>query len=322
VIWQWLPAYVLRRLLLAIPLVFLVTLCVFLLIELVPGGPVAAMAGAHPLTPVTITLLKARFHLDEPIWDQYVRWLSHVVRLNLGQSILTTEPVLSAIRARLDISLLLNSAGIALAICFGAPLGILAALKRGARTDRFVVTFGILFGTSPPFVIAIGAVFFFGLKLGWFPIFGDGSSSPGDRIYHLALPALVLGVHGMAFIMRITRAAMLESLDKDYVAFARARGIAWRRIILVYGVRNALIPVVTASGLLIVNMLTASVFVESVFGLPGLGGLLVTSVQNVDIPVIQGLVLVIAVWIILANIVIDVLYVLIDPRVAFGRVAA
>lgn len=321
-IWKWLPRYVLRRLLLAVPLVFLVTLCVFLLIELVPGGPVAAMAGAHALTPLTIHLIKARFHLNDPLYVQYGRWLKHLLHLDLGQSILTTEPVLIAIRERLNITLLLNGTGVGLALIFGIPLGVLAALKRGTKADRAAVTFGMLFGTTPPFIIAIGAIFVFGLKLGWFPIYGDGSSAPVDRIYHLALPALILGVHGMAFIMRITRAAMLESLDKDYIAFARARGIARRRILLVYGVRNALIPVLTALGLLIINLLTASVFVESVFGLPGIGSLLVTSVQNVDVPVIQGLVLIVAIWIVIANILIDVLYVVVDPRVAFGRVAS
>ena len=159
------------------------------------------------------------------------------------------------------------------------------------------------------------------LKLGWFPIFGAGSSSFGDRLHHLALPIIVLGIGGMALMMRITRVAMLEHLEQDYVLFARARGLSSYRVVVLYGFRNSLIPILTAAGLLLIGILTGSPFVETVFGLPGLGALLVSSVEQVDVPMIQGLVLVVAIWIVLANILIDMLYALVDPRVAFGRAA-
>lgn len=319
---SWLPRYVLRRLLLLVPLAFLVTLVVFLLTVIVPGGPVAAKIGDHPLSPVTIAQIKHRYHLDESIYSQYWRWFSGVVAHgDLGRSILTSEKVTSAIRERLWVTLSLNLVSIAIAVLVGIPMGVAAALRRGKAVDRGLVGYAIFGGASPPFVVAIVALYVFGLKLGWFPLFGAGSSAVGDRAWHLTLPALVLSLTGTALVMRITRASMLDQLQQDYVAFARARGLSPWRIVRTYALRNALIPVLTAAGLLLITLLTASVFAEVVFGLPGLGGLLVSSVHGSDIPVIQGLVLVIAIWVVIANVLVDVAYALVDPRVGFGRAA-
>jgi peptide/nickel transport system permease protein len=171
---------------------------------------------------------------------------------------------------------------------------------------------------TPAFALALFSLYFFGFKLGWFPLYGPGSWV-FDRVHHLALPALVLGLHGMGFEMRLTRAAMLEQFEQDYIAFARARGLGSVHVTVRYALRNALIPVVTAAGLLLTGLLTGSVLVETVFSLPGLGTLLVNSVINGDFPMIQGLLLFIAVWIILINIAVDVLYAFIDPRVGFGK---
>jgi peptide/nickel transport system permease protein len=319
---SWLPQYVLRRLLLLVPLALLVTLVVFCLTEIVPGGPVAAKVGDHPLSPVTIAQIKHRYHLDEPIYAQYWRWLSGVVAHgDLGRSILTSEKVTSAIGERLWITVTLNVVGIVLAVLIGLPLGVLAAVRRGRPLDRALVGFAVFAGSAPSFVVSIALLYFFGLRLGWFPLFGAGNPDVGDRAWHLALPALVLGLHGTALVARITRASMLDQLGQDYVSFARARGLSSRRVVVGYALRNALIPVLTAAGLLLIGLLTAAVFVEAVFGLPGLGGLLVSAVQGSDVPVIQGLVLVIAIWIVLLNIVLDVVYALVDPRVGFERAA-
>lgn len=315
--------YVVQRLLLLIPLALLVSAFVFLLSSIVPGGPVAAIIGDHPLNEVTIQALRHKYHLDDPIIVQYWIWLKQViVHHNLGRSILTETPVTTTISSRIWLTLTLNLGGIAFAILFGVPLGIAAAVNRGRILDRAAVAFTIFFGNAPAFVVSLGALYFFGLKFGWFPLFGEGTSSVGDRIHHLALPILVLGIAGMALIMRITRAAMIEQLDQDYIVFARARGLPASRVVVVHAFRNALIPVLTAAGLLFIHVLTGSAFVEAVFGLPGLGSLLVSSVQNIDIPVIQGLVLIVAAWIIIANILIDFAYALIDPRVGFEKVAS
>jgi peptide/nickel transport system permease protein len=315
--------YILQRLLLLIPLAFLVSLFVFLLASIVPGGPVAAILGAHPLNEITIEAIRHKYNLDQPIYAQYWTWLTRVVvHQDLGRSILTQTPVTTSIGARIWITLTLNVGGILVALLLGIPLGVLAAVHRGRYLDRAAVAFTIGAGNAPAFVVSIVFLYVFGLELGWFPLFGDGTSAFTDRIHHLALPILVLGIAGMALVMRITRAAMIEQLDQDYIVFARARGLSSQRVIFAHAFRNALIPVVTAAGLLLIGVLTGSPFVEAVFGLPGLGSLLVSSVQNVDIPVIQGLVLIVAAWIIFANILIDIAYAMIDPRVGFEKVSA
>jgi peptide/nickel transport system permease protein len=253
------------------------------------------------------------------VTTQYLHWLRRaVVHFDLGRSILTSERVTDAIREHLDVTLLLNGGGVLTSLLIGVPMGIVAALRRGRILDRVLVSFAMLFGSSPAFVVAIGALYLFGVQLGWFPLFGAGSGA-ADRFHHLVLPALILGIGGSAFVMRITRAAMLNEFEQDYVAFARARGVSRLRVIARYALRNSLIPVLTAAGLLLVHLLTAGVFVEEVFGLPGIGSLLVSSVQGADIPVVQGLVLLFAVWIIVLNLCVDVVYVLIDPRVGFDR---
>lgn len=312
--------YVLQRLLLLVPLGLLVSIFVFLLSSIVPGGPVAAMIGDHPLNAITVAALRHKYHLDQSIPHQYWIWLRQViVHHDLGRSILTETPVTTTISSRIWLTLTLNVGGILFALVFGIPLGVLAAVRRGRALDRITVAFTIFAGNAPAFVVSLVALYFFGLKLGWFPLFGEGTADPADRIHHLALPVIVLGIAGMALIMRITRAAMIEQLDQDYIVFARARGLPASRVVLVHGFRNALIPILTAAGLLFIHVLTGSAFVEAVFGLPGLGSLLVSSVQNVDIPVIQGLVIVIAAWIILANTLIDIAYAVIDPRVGFEK---
>ncbi|MHB8643876.1 MAG: ABC transporter permease [Gaiellaceae bacterium] len=315
--------YVVQRLVLLFPLGLLVSVFVFLLSSLVPGGPVAAIIGDHPLNEVTIQALRHKYHLDQSITEQYWIWLKTVlIHHDLGRSILTETPVTTMIASRIWLTLTLNLGGILVAVVVGVPLGVLAAVNRGRMLDRLAVAFTIFFGNAPAFVVSLVALYFFGLKLGWFPLFGEGTPDPADRLHHLALPILVLGIAGMALIMRITRAAMIEQLDQDYVVFARARGLPTSRVVLVHAFKNALIPILTAAGLLFIHVLTGSAFVEAVFGLPGLGSLLVSSVQNVDIPVIQGLVLVVAAWIIMANMLIDIAYALIDPRVGFEKAAS
>lgn len=316
---SWYAGYLARRVLLVVPLALVISLVVFLLTQIVPGGPVAALVGNHPMTASEIAEIRHKYGLDLPVMTQYFHWLREaLLHFDLGRSILTSETVTASIREHLGVSLLLNGGGVVTSLLIGVPMGIVAALRRGRILDRVLVSFAMLFGSSPAFVVAIGALYLFGVRLGWFPLFGAGSGV-GDRFHHLLLPALILGIGGSAFVMRITRAAMLNEFEQDYVAFARARGVSPLRIVGRYALRNSLIPVLTAAGLLLVHLLTAGVFVEEVFGLPGIGSLLVSSVQGADIPVVQGLVLLFAVWIIVLNLCVDVVYVLIDPRVGFDR---
>jgi peptide/nickel transport system permease protein len=313
-----LGAYALRRLFLLIPLVFLITVVVFLLTSLVPGGPVAALLGGHATNTAAVDAIKARYHLNESLFSQYIAWATQVLHGNLGQSIYTSQPVLSEILQRLPVTLILNGVAITISLAIGISLGMLAARSRGGMADRLAVGTGIFSSSFPSFVLAIVLVYLFAIRFNLLPVEGLGNGVASEAV-HLILPSIVMALAPLGFVTKIARASMLEQLETDYVAFARARGVPRRRIYIRYVLRNGLIPILTASGLLLVSALTATVFVEDVFGIPGLGGLLVAAVNNTDIPVIQGLVLIVAIWVVFANIVIDLLYVAIDPRVSFGR---
>jgi peptide/nickel transport system permease protein len=301
-----------------VPLTVVVSIAAFGLTHIAPGGPVAALLQDLPSSPATIKAIEEKYKLNDPFVVQYWDWVSGVARGDLGRSIVTNDKVTNEIDARISVSLTLNGAGIFIAIALGIPLGVLAAIRRGRLVDRLLVTVSVLFMSTPAFALGLFALYFFAFKLGLFPLYGPGSWVL-DRVHHLTLPAIVLGLHGMGFVMRLTRASMLEQFEQDYIAFARARGLGAFHVTVRYALRNALIPVTTAAGLLLTGLLTGSVLVETVFGLPGLGTLLVSSVINGDFPMIQGLLLFIAAWIILINIVVDVAYAFIDPRVGFGK---
>lgn len=313
--------YLLKRLLLLIPLAIAVTFVVFILQSLIPGGPIAAILQGKSASAETVAALEAKFNLDKPLLEQYWIWLSGAVRGDLGISIRTSQSVSAAIGQRLGVTLILNLVGMVLCLLIGIPMGIIAAYRRGSWADRFVVGLNVFWSGAPHFVIAIVALFVFGYLLGWFPIVGMGDGSPLDLARHLVLPCIVMALGPLGFITRLTRASMLENLSEDYVTFAQARGLGFWAVLRRYSLRNSLLPIITGIGLILIGLLTGTVFVETVFGIPGLGGLLVSSVVNVDFPVVQGLVLIIAAWIVFANLIIDITYALVDPRVGFGQVA-
>lgn len=314
-------AYVLRRLLVAIPLILLISLGVFALVNVAPGDPARALVGSRQATPETLAAIREHYHLDEPFIVQYGIWLKQVLTGDLGRSIQGADLVTTMIRQRLPLTIFLGVYGSIFALGIGIPLGVLAAFKRGTEIDRGVVTLGVLGVSAPSFATGIFLLYVFGVWLGWFPIFGQGEGFL-DQVWHLTLPAVALGISVMGLVIKITRASMLQELQKDYVAFARARGLGRRHITTSYVLRNALIPVVTAAGLIVVGLLTGAVLVEVTFGLPGLGMLLVKAVTDRDIPVIQGIVLILAVFVVLMHVAIDVLYTFIDPRIRFGRMEA
>lgn len=309
------------RLAQAIPLLLIITFIVFALVYLAPGDPVRTLLGAKPSTPEAIAAVRARYNLDDPFLIQYGKWLWQMLHGDLGRSIAGNRKVVNIISDRLGVSLFLAAMSALLVLGGGIGLGAWAALRRGGWLDRFIVTLGVLGISSPAFVTGIFLLYVFGVLLGLFPTFGAGDGLI-DRFWHLVLPALALAFSVMAIIIKITRAAMLEALDKDYVTFARARGISAGRIIITYVLRNALIPVVTASGLVIVALVAGSIYVEATFALPGLGTLMVDAVTKRDIPLIQGTTLFFSVFVVLTNLVIDVLYTLIDPRIRFGGAKA
>jgi peptide/nickel transport system permease protein len=311
---------ILERLAVAIPLLLIISLGVFALVHLAPGDPVRALLGTRPSDPATLAALRDKYHLNDPFIVQYGKWLWQVLQGDLGRSINGNRLVLNAIKERADVTVFLSLIGTAIVLVFGVLLGMIAALRRGTRLDRSMVMFGVFGISSPAFVTGIFLLYFFGVVLGWFPTFGAGRSGFGDRLWHLTLPALALALSVMAIVVKITRASMIEELDRDYVTFARARGLSAARIIFGYVLRNALIPVVTAAGLVVVGLLASAIYVEVTFALPGLGSLTVDAVQKRDIPLIQGTTLVFSCFVVLINLAIDIVYTLIDPRIRFGKV--
>jgi peptide/nickel transport system permease protein len=311
--------FVLRRLAIAIPLLLIVSFGVFALVHLAPGDPVRALLGSRASDPATLAAIRERYHLNDPFIVQYGKWLWQVLQGDLGRSIQGSQLVTSAIRQRLGLTIFLGLMSSFLVLFFGILLGMLAGFRRGSRLDRGVVMFGVFGISSPAFVTGILLLYLFGVVIGWFPIFGAGRGFL-DRFWHLTLPAVALALSIMAIVVKITRAAVIQELDKDYVVFARARGLSPLRIVFGYVLRNALIPVVTAAGLIIVGLVANAIYVEVTFALPGLGSLTVEAVQRRDIPLIQGTTLVFAAFVILLNLLIDLAYILIDPRIRFERV--
>ena len=311
---------ILRRLAVAIPLLFLISLGVFALVHIAPGDPVRALLGTRASDPETLNNLREKYHLNDPFIVQYGKWLWQVLQGDLGRSINGNRKVWNTIAERGSITVVLSLLGTAIVLVFGIALGMIAAFKRGTRIDRAMVMFGVFGISSPAFVTSIFLLYFFGVVLGWFPTFGAGDRGFADRLWHLTLPALALALSVMAIVVKITRAAMIEELDKDYVTFARARGLSATRITFAYVLRNALIPVITAAGIVVVGLLASAIYVEVTFALPGLGLLTVDAVQKRDIPLIQGTTLVFSCFIVAINLAIDVVYTLIDPRIRFGKV--
>lgn len=314
-------SYLLRRLILLVPLAIGVSIVVFLLASLIPGGPIAALLAGKSTDTATIEAMRQRYNLDLPLHEQYLLWMSGVVRGDLGTSIFTGQPVSSAIGERIWLTLALNVSGVLLCLLVGGSLGVASAVARGSIVDRAIVSVSLFLSSAPSFVLAIAALYFLAYQLGWFPLFGIGRGGFMTTAWHLVLPALVVSISPLGFVTKMVRASMIDQLDQDYVSFARARGVPYFRVLFVHAFRNALIPILTAAGLLFVGLLTGTVFVETVFGLPGMGRLLVTAVQYNDFPVMQGVVLFVAAWIVLLNLVIDALYAVVDPRVAFERAA-
>ncbi len=308
--------YILIRLLQAIPLLLIISFFVFALVHIAPGDPARTLLGARSATPEAIAAIRDRYNLDDPFIVQYLKWLWQVLQLDLGRSIAGNRRVLSVIMERMSISLFLAAMSAVIVLGAGIGLGAYAALKRGSWIDRLMITLGVIGISSPAFVTGVFLLYFFGVVLGWFPTYGAGEDLL-DRLWHLTLPAFALAFSVMAIVIKITRAAMIETLSRDYVTFARARGLKQGRVLIQYVLRNALIPVTTAAGLVIVGLVAGSIYVEVTFALPGIGTLTVDAVSKRDIPVIQGTTLVFSIFVVVANLAIDVLYTLIDPRVRF-----
>ncbi|MBK1787282.1 ABC transporter permease [Prauserella cavernicola] len=303
-----------RRLLAIAVIMIVVSFLVFAILFATPGSPEQLLLGAGPTTPEALAAVRAKYHLDEPLFTQYLYWLGDAVRLDFGESIQTSQPVVSVLGERLPITLFLAGYATVIALLVGIPSGLLAGLRNGTAGDRlvtFVTTLGI---SAPSFAIGILLLYVFGITLGWFPIFGAGEGF-ADRLLHLTLPAVALSATVLAIIARQTRAAALTVESQDYMTFARARGLPRRLLFGRYALRNSSLPVVTSSGLVLASFLTGAVLVEQVFAIPGLGSLTVAAVTNKDVPVVQAVALLAALVVLVLNLLADLAYTVLDPRV-------
>jgi peptide/nickel transport system permease protein len=310
--------FIARRLAALAVLLVVVSFGVFALLYLAPGSIEQILLGTRPATPASIAAIRAEYHLDDSFLQQYWLWLQHAVTFDFGTSVRTGESVSTVIGDRLAVTLQLGVLAFAITILTGIPLGILAALRSRSAVDRGVVATAVAGISSPPFFTGLLLLYVFAVSLGLFPVFGAGAGL-GDRFMHLALPAITLALTAIAVVVKLTRASMIQALEQDFVLAARARGLGEGRVVIGYALRNALIPVVTSGGLILGYMLTGTVLVEQTFALPGVGSLLIDAVGYKDIPVVQGIAMLATVVVVLANLVADVLYIVIDPRLRFGR---
>ncbi len=310
--------YVLKRILAVIPVLAIVAVIVFMLLHLTPGDPAALIAG-DTASSEDVERIRQLLGLDRPLYQQFFSWLWQLLHGDMGVSVFTGLPVTRMIGQRLEPTLWLTLSTIGIAVTFAVPMGIVAAWKAGTWIDRAFTALSVLSFSLPVFLIGYLLIFGFSIHLGWLPVQGFRSlrDGTGPFLRHLALPALSGGLVYMALIARMTRATVLEALGEDYVRTARARGVGTTRLLLRHALKNAAVPIVTTIGLGITLLLGGVIVTESVFAIPGIGRLTVDSVLRHDYPVIQGIVLVVAGFYVLVNLVIDLLYTVLDPRIRY-----
>jgi len=315
--------YIVRRILASIPVVVLVSMLAFLGQSLIPGDPVLAVLGADQAESLTPEVLQAKKHelgLDRPLPIQYVKYVQRLVQGDFGKSFRTREPVTKTIARRLSVSVKLNLITFTINTTMAIFLGTLAALYRGSMIDFVATSWAVLGVATPGFWLAILLILVFSVQLGWLPASGwvDPIKDPVNGAEHLVLPVLSLGLFGSATIMRQTRSALLEVLRQDYITTARSKGLAGRSVILRHALKNAMLPVITIIGLSLASLIGGSVLIERVFAIPGVGRLALDATQSRDYPVVQAIVLMAAGAIIVANLLTDLAYAFLDPRIRYS----
>lgn len=294
----------------------LVGVIVFGLTRVAAGDPVSVLLGDQA-TPADVERAKVRYGLDQPVAVQFAVWVGQVARGDLGDSIFLQRPVTQALLERAEPTLWLAFLAVALAALIGVPAGIASAVFRGGPLDQFLSTVAMLGASIPSFWLGLLMMQAFAVSLGWFPVsgYGEPGAALAERLRHLVLPATVLGLLNSTLVLRFTRAAMMEVMTEDYIRTARSKGLGETVVVLKHALRNALVPIVTVIGLTVALMIGGAVVTETVFGLPGVGSLVVNAVMRRDYPVIQGALLVVAGLYVLINFLVDLLYAVVDPRV-------
>lgn len=330
--------YVARRVIEAIPVIIGVSILVFMLLHLIPGDPAMAILGERA-TAENIALLRERLGLEKPLYEQYLMWIGRMIQGDLGNTVRGNIPVSHEIAARFPATVELSISALLLSTIVGVPLGIISAIKRNSVIDTLTM-FGALFGVSiPVFVLGLLLIFLLGVELGWLPFVGRLTSGVNierftglnvvdallsgnmkglkDALEHLILPTITLATVSLAIIARITRSAMLEVLNQDYIRTARAKGLKARHVVMTHAFRNALLPIVTIIGLSLGRLLSGAVLTETIFSWPGVGKWLFDSIIARDYPIVQSMTLIIALLFIFINLAVDMLYAVIDPRIRY-----
>jgi peptide/nickel transport system permease protein len=310
--------YVLRRVLLTIPILLGISVLTFGLVKLLPGTPVDYVLQFQESTPELRASLRAQYHLDEPLYTQYALWLWDVLHLDFGQRVVSDRSVSAAVAARLPATLVLGGAALVVALVVGVPAGVLAAVDRGGPLDEGSRVLALLGIATPNFWLGLLLILLFGVHLNLVPVIPPVAPllSP-ESLTFLALPAVTLGTASAALFTRLTRSAVGEELRRDYVRTARAKGLAERTVIVKHVLRNSLVSVVTVAAIQVAVLLDGAVVIERVFSWPGLGRLLVRAILQRDFPVVQAVVLLVAVAVVVANLLADVLYGWLDPRIRY-----
>ena len=310
--------FIIKRIAATIPVMAVVALFVFLMLRLSPGDPAAVIAGDYA-SPEDIAKIRTQLGLDQPIIVQFSSWVWSLMQGNLGISIFSNLPVTKLIAQRLEPTLMLSLTTLIFAVVVAVPMGVIAAWKAGTWVDRLIMIFAVFGFSVPVFVLGYMMIFSFSMELSILPV--QGYKSPFDDFWqfvrHITLPTITLSVIYIALIARITRASMLEVLEEDYIRTARAKGQTESRVLLSHALKNASIPIVTIIGIGIALLIGGVVVTESVYNIPGLGRLVVDAILKRDYPIIQGLILMFSFVYIIINLVIDIVYTILDPRIRY-----
>lgn len=311
-------AFIVRRIASTFVVMAIVGILVFLLLHLSPGDPAAIVAGDNA-TPAQIAEIRERMGLNDPLPVQFVRWAGGVIQGDLGVSIFTNDPVLDLVKQRIEPTAALAGTTIVFAIVLAIAAGVLAAWKAGGFVDRLVMGLSVLAFSVPVFVVGYGLVYVFAIQLQWLPVQGYQPISDGfvPWIRHLILPTIALGLAYVALIARITRTSMLDVLAEDYIRTAKAKGVATTPLLLKHALKNAGVPIVTVIGIGVALLIGGVVITETVFNIPGMGRLVVDAIAKRDYPIIQGCVLIFSGVYVIVNLVVDIVYTLIDPRIRY-----
>ncbi len=306
--------YIVKRILQLIPILLAASILIFCMVRITPSDPIASMTKGKKISEETRISLETKYHLDKSYPEQYVIWITNALRGDLGDSFEYKQSVNSLIADRLPTTLQLVLMSALMALLIAIPVGVISAVKMNQITDRILSILTLIFVASPVFLTAIALMLIFALNLKWFPSFGSAKTFM-ENLRYLFLPSLALSLNMIALISRITRSNMIEQLNSNYAVTAIAKGIPYRTVVMKHCFKNAVIPVITVASIQIGSMIVGAVLVENVFALGGIGDILIGGVKSSDYPVVQGITLMLVVIFLLINLVVDIVYALIDPRI-------